>query len=138
MLAVLDNFLWTLRREGFAVSTAQAVDAARVAELVGFSDRSVLRDALACVVADSRERRSRYRAVFDDFFSLHGARSAPGLRERLLAQSFSRVELQALRVLLQEFLAPQRGGRLQALLSGGADLDHLLAGRAIRELLGRL
>ena len=32
----------------------------------------------------------------------------------------------------------KRGGRLRALLTGGAELDHLLAGQAIQEIFGRL
>src|SRR6185295_11317062 len=101
MLAVLDNFLWTLRREGFAISTSQAIDAARAAEEVGFTDRAAFRDAIACVVADSKERRRQYRALFDEFFSLRAARSS-SLVDRLLAQGFSRPELAALRELLSE------------------------------------
>jgi len=137
LLAVLDNFLWTLRREGFAISTSQAIDAVRVAREVGFDDRAVLRDALACVVADSRERRRQFRALFDEFFSLRAARSSQ-LVDRLLAQGFSRAELAALRELLREFVSPEKGGRLRALLTGGSELDHLLSGQAIQEIFGRL
>ena len=46
MLRVVDELLWTLRREGFSISTAQAIDAARVATLLGFADRDALRDGL--------------------------------------------------------------------------------------------
>jgi uncharacterized protein with von Willebrand factor type A (vWA) domain len=137
MLAVLDNFLWTLRREGFAVSTAQAVDAVRAANEVGFADRTLLRDAIGCVVADSAERRVQYNTLFDEFFSLRAARSSE-LQDRLLAQGFSRVELAALRDVLSEFVSPQKGGRLRALLTGNADLDQLLSGPSIRDLFERL
>jgi uncharacterized protein len=137
MLAVLDNFLWTLRREGFAVSISQAVDAARAAEEVGFSDRAALREAIACVVADSKERRRQYHALFDEFFSVRAARSSE-LIDRLVAQGFSRAELAALREQLREFVSPQKGRRFRALLTGNTDLDHLLAGQPIQDLFGRL
>jgi uncharacterized protein with von Willebrand factor type A (vWA) domain len=137
MLGVLDNFLWTLRREGFEVSTSQAMDAMRAAEAVGFGDRTLLRDAIGCVVADSKDRRGQYQALFDEFFSLRAARSSR-LGDRLLAQGFSRTELAALRELLDEFVSPQRGGRLRALLTGSADLDQLLAAPAIQGLFKRL
>ncbi len=137
MLAVLDNFLWTLRREGFAISTSQAIDVARVAEEVGFADRAALRDGIACVVADSKERRRQYLSLFDELFSLRAARSSE-LVDRLLAQGFSRPELASLRELLRELVSPQKSGRLRALLTGSADLDHVLAGPSIQDLFGRL
>jgi uncharacterized protein with von Willebrand factor type A (vWA) domain len=133
MLAIVDNFLWSLRREGFAVSTAQAIDAARAAAEIGFDDRLALRDAIACVVADSKEHRRRFDALFAEFFSLRSARTAE-LDDRLLAQGFSRDEVNALGNLLREFMSPEKGGRLQALLSGSAELDALLAGSSIRDL----
>jgi len=75
--------------------------------------------------------------VFDDFFSLQSVRPIE-LTRRLLGQGFSRTELGALRELLREFLAPQGGGRLRALLTGGSALDHLLASERVQELLGRM
>jgi len=137
MLGVLDDFLWALRREGFAISTPQAIDAVRAAHEVGFGEKANLREAIACVVTESVERRKRYDQVFDDFFSLETTRPLE-LTRRLLGQGFTRTELGALRELLREFLAPQGGGRLRALLSGGSALDHLLASERVQELLGRM
>ncbi len=137
MLDVVDNFLWTLRRAGFAISTPQAIDAARAAREVGFTDRATLRDAIACVVVDSPVRQERYRAVFDEFFSPEATRPIP-LSHRLLAQGFSRAELGTLRDLLREFISPQGGGRLRALLTGGAEFDHLLASDAVQRLLDQM
>jgi uncharacterized protein with von Willebrand factor type A (vWA) domain len=137
MLGVLDDFLWALRREGFAISTPQAIDAARAAREVGFDDRSQLREAVACVVVDATERRARFDQVFEEFFSLRTTRPAE-LGKRLLAQGFTRPELSALRELLREFMAPQGGGRLRTLLNGGSELDHLLASERVQELLGRM
>ena len=53
MLRLLDDFLWVLRREGFVVSTARAIDAARACELIGFEDRAAFRDALAAVLVEA-------------------------------------------------------------------------------------
>src|SRR4051812_15654601 len=126
MLSVVDDFLWTLRREGFAISTPQAIDAARAAAEVGFHDKSALRDAIGCVVVDSAERRERYHRLFEEYF-VQRTSSQSELGHRLLSQGFNRTELAALRELLREFLAPQGSRRLRALLSGGSALDHLLA-----------
>jgi uncharacterized protein with von Willebrand factor type A (vWA) domain len=137
MLEVLDNFLWVLRREGFTLSTVQAMDAARAAREVGLADRLLLREAIACVVVDKADLRARYDELFDEFFSL-GARPQLDLPTRLLAQGFSRAELAALRSLLGDFLSPEGRARLRALLTGGTDLDHLLASEAVRKRLSLL
>jgi hypothetical protein len=137
MLQALDSFLWVLRREGFTLSTAQAIEAARAAREVGFADRTVLRDAIACVVVDTQAERPRYDELFDEFFALH-ARPERDLPTRLLAQGFSRAELAALRELLGDFLSPEGRARLRALLSGGADLDHLLSSESVKKQLLRI
>jgi uncharacterized protein with von Willebrand factor type A (vWA) domain len=137
MLQLLDQFLWVLRREGFTLSTAQAIDAARAAREVGVADRMLLCDAIACVVVDDPKQRARYDELFDEFFSLH-ARRQQDLPTRLLAQGFSRAELAALRELLGDYLSPEGRARLRALLSGGTDLDHLLASEDVKKQLARL
>jgi uncharacterized protein with von Willebrand factor type A (vWA) domain len=137
MLDVLDNFLWTLRREGFALATPQAIDVARAVREVGFHDRAVVREAIACVVVDSAERRKQFDGLFDEFFGLRLERPSE-LTDRLLAQGLARSELAALRDLLREFLSPQGGGRLRALLTGGPALDHLLASESMQEIFGRM
>jgi uncharacterized protein with von Willebrand factor type A (vWA) domain len=136
VLAVLDNLMWSLRREGFAISTAQAIDAVRAAREVGFDDRANLRLALGTVLVDSIERKGRFDELFDDFFSLRAPPPAE-LAKRLFAQGFDRTDLGALRELLREFLAPQ-SSRLRALLTGGAALDHLLSNERVQELLGQM
>jgi uncharacterized protein with von Willebrand factor type A (vWA) domain len=137
MLSVVDDFLWTLRREGFAISTPQAIDAARAAIEVGFYSKTALREAIACVVVDSVEQRERYDELFEEYF-VSQVSSHAELGHRLLSQGFNRPELAALRGLLREFLAPHGGGRLRALLTGGSALDHLLAGEQVQALLGRM
>ena len=83
MLRLLDDFLWVLRREGFVVSTARAIDAARACELIGFEDRAAFRDALAAVLVERAADRARFQAVFDRFFTASSsaerasARAAP-------------------------------------------------------------
>src|SRR6185503_11810279 len=137
MIDVLDNFLWVLRREGFTLSTTQAIDVARAAGEVGLADRMLLREAIACVVVDNAGQRAKYDELFDEFFSLH-ARPQPDLPTRLLAQGFSRAELAVLRELLADFLSPEGRARLRALLSGGTELDHLLASEAVQKHLARM
>src|SRR5262245_1755013 len=132
---MLDDLLWALRREGFAISTAQAIDAARAVREVGF-DRGSVREAIACVVVDSIERRGPYDRIFDDFFSPRAARPAD-LRARLVGRGFTEAELDSLRKLLGELFAPEET-QLGALFAGGSRLDHLLASQEVQALLGRM
>jgi hypothetical protein len=138
MLRILDELLWALRRDGFAISTAQAIDAIRVAELVGFADRATLREALAAVVVERRTDRDRFREAFDAFFAPERAH-AGDLWSRLRARGFGEDELAALRELLQA--AAERSGAsgdapaIAGLLGAESELDHLLMAAGIARTL---
>src|SRR4051812_33387427 len=100
MLRLLDELLWVLRRDGFVISTAQAIDVANVAALVGLGDRAALCDAIGAVIVERRVDLPRYREAFDRFFALGSAH--PGdLWGRLRARGFTERELDALRELLE-------------------------------------
>jgi hypothetical protein len=139
VLRVLDELLWALRREGFSISTAQAIDALRAAEIVGFADRAVLRDALGAVVVERRADRDRFRAAFDAFFAADRAH-AGDLWSRLRARGFDETALGALRELLQG--AAERSGAtgdavaLRGLLGSESELDQLLRAAGIARVLG--
>ena len=146
LVRVLDELLWVLRREGFALSTAQAIDAVRAVSAVGLADRWAVREALAAVVVQRSAERPRYDAVFDGFFASDagddpGARPprpnhahgndprARSLWDRLSARGFDEGELAALRVLLDSFAHGEEEGpeALGVLLGRGAELDRWLA-----------
>ena len=65
----LERFLKALRGMEVPVSVAESIDAHRAAALVGWSDRILLRDALAAAVAKSADEKARYFECFDAFFS---------------------------------------------------------------------
>jgi uncharacterized protein len=122
---VIDELLWSLRREGFAIATSQAIDVLRAVEAVGFADRGALREAVACVVVDRRRDRRRFDGAFDRFFAPE--RVARGsLWERLAARGFGEDELGELRTLLEQLAQVNGDGRLGTLLERGAELDRLL------------
>src|SRR5580693_2761418 len=129
MLRIVDELLWSLRREGLTVSTAQAIDAVRAAALVGFADREALRGALEAVLVDRRGDRERFRAAFDAFFAPERAH-AGDLWSRLRARGFVEAELSALRDLLSA--TAERSGAtgdavaVAGLLGEESELDHLL------------
>lgn len=138
MIRVLDELLWVLRREGFAVSTAQALDVARVVELVGFAERATLRDAIAAVIVERRAELAGYRRAFDDFFAI-GAAHPGDLWGRLRERGFSAAELDALRQLLDA--AAERSGAsgdavgMIGLLGSESELDRLLLAAGIARTL---
>ena len=65
----LERFLKALRGMDVPVSVAESIDAHRAAALVGWSDRTLLRDALAVAVAKSEDEKARYFECFDAFFA---------------------------------------------------------------------
>lgn len=78
MQASLERFLKALRGMDVPVSVAESIDAHRAAALVGWSDRALLRDALAVAVAKSEEEKAAYFACFDAFFASAAGESAAG------------------------------------------------------------
>jgi uncharacterized protein with von Willebrand factor type A (vWA) domain len=130
LVRVLDELLWSLRRAGFVVSTAQAVDATRAVEAVGLEHRDRFRDAVAAVVVQRARDRTRFDQAFDAFFDPGGAGRRGGtLWERLARKGFDAAELEALRELLSQLGSSgvDGAGPLATLLDRGADLDRLLA-----------
>ncbi len=138
MLLSIDEFLWALRRDGFAVSTAQAIDVARACALVGFGDRARLRDTIGAVVVERAADLRRYHASFDRFFSPEGAHVGD-LWARLRERGFSDGELSALRDLLSA--AAERSGAFgdaigfQALAGTAGELDQALRSAGIARVL---
>ena len=129
-LSVLDELLWALRRDGFVVSTAQAIDVAAAVQLVGLEDEAKVRDAIAAVVVQRASERRRFDASVEAFFRADGA--APRGRtlwERLADEGFGEEEIEAARALLEQVAAqgPDGASSVEGLLARGAELDRLLA-----------
>ncbi len=137
MTRVLDELFWRVRREGVAISTAQAIDAARAAMLVGIDDRNIFRETLACVLAQSRVDRQRFDRAFDAFFD---AKAPPSdLWERLEALGFSDLERTTLRDLLDAISSVTGDGNsLAPLLERGAALDRLMQTAAVLRTFGAM
>lgn len=130
LVRVLDELLWSLRRAGFTVSTAQAIDVARAVAAVGLDHPDRVRDAIAAVVVHRASDRARFDLELDAFFAPDAvARHAITLWDRLADRGFAPGELDALRELLAQLRAWGADGveALTTLTQGGADLDRLLA-----------
>ncbi|HWL87730.1 MAG TPA: hypothetical protein VNO21_18120, partial [Polyangiaceae bacterium] len=136
---VLDELLWSLRRGGFVISTAQAIDCARAVRAVGLSSRETVRDALAALVVTRAHDRARFDRTFDTFFfGEHGPRG--DIWQRLAAAGFAEDELAELRTALEALAASSPTGEhpLLGLLDGGAELDRLLQLTHVRRSLDAL
>jgi uncharacterized protein with von Willebrand factor type A (vWA) domain len=128
LLRVFDELLWRLRREGFEISTAQAIDAVRAAEAVGLERRADVREAVAAVVVHRARERKRFDAAFDGFFGGRAAGPHAPLWDRLRERGFDDAELEALRALLEQLAGGDADAiaSLGTLLDRGADLDRML------------
>ncbi|MBK6692554.1 MAG: VWA domain-containing protein [Myxococcales bacterium] len=123
MTRVVDELLWSLRRAGLAISTAQAIDAVRATALVGLTERQTLKDALFATLVTKRSDAALFERGFAEFFSGAPRRS---LWERLDALGFSEAERLTLRELLDAHAGETDGALLMTLLGRGSDLSQLL------------
>jgi uncharacterized protein with von Willebrand factor type A (vWA) domain len=56
------------------ISTSETLDAFRAAQLVGYSDRTLLKDSLALTLPKTIDEKAAFDACFDQFFSFREAR----------------------------------------------------------------
>jgi uncharacterized protein with von Willebrand factor type A (vWA) domain len=71
----LANFIRALRMADVRVSTAETLDAFRTAEVVGWRDRTLLKDALALVLPKTHDEKEAYDACFEQFFRVEDFRT---------------------------------------------------------------
>jgi uncharacterized protein len=64
----LRRFLQVARGAGLRVSAAEGIDAARALDIVGFADRTVLKDTLGLLMAKTLEEKDAYDEVFELYF----------------------------------------------------------------------
>jgi hypothetical protein len=135
---LFDELLWTLRRGGFEIPTAEALDALRAVGAVGLEDRWALAESLASIVVERADARARFDRLFEDFF---GRGSPPlSLFDRLLGLGFSADEVATLRDRLEWLSAISRADaeHLYGLLERGAALDRLLGLARISRTIGSI
>ena len=64
----LRRFLQVARGAGLRVSAAEGIDAARAIDLIGYSDRAMLKDTLGLVLAKTLDEKALYDETFDLYF----------------------------------------------------------------------
>lgn len=73
MASSLSGFVRALRLAGVPVTTAETIDAAQTLRLMGWSDRTCLKDALGVVLAKSAQAKAIHDRVFEMYFSLQAS-----------------------------------------------------------------
>ncbi len=68
MQRTLESFLRALRAVDVRVSPAEAIDAHQAVQLVGYADRTLLKDALCATLAKTAEEVGRFETCFETFF----------------------------------------------------------------------
>ncbi len=74
----LANFIGALRNADIRISTAETLDAFSTVELVGYSDRAMLKRSLSLTLPKTIDEKETFDTCFDRFFSfdnIQGARS---------------------------------------------------------------
>ncbi|MFN4184337.1 MAG: vWA domain-containing protein [Hyphomonas sp.] len=71
----ISNFIRALRSADVKVSTGEALDAARTVAMIGYGDRALLKDSLACVLAKSEAEKDMHDKLFELYFSASNKRS---------------------------------------------------------------
>ena len=69
MQETLEDFFRALRAVDIPVSPAEAIDAHRAVDSVGYSDRMLLKDTLCIALAKSSDESRRFDDCFDMFFA---------------------------------------------------------------------
>jgi uncharacterized protein len=64
----LRRFFQVARGAGLRVSAAEGIDAARAVDLVGFSDRAILKDTLGLILAKTPDEKALYDEAFELYF----------------------------------------------------------------------
>lgn len=64
----LRKFLQVARGAGLRVSAAEGIDAARAVDIIGYTDRTRLKDTLGLVLAKSPDEKALYDEAFENYF----------------------------------------------------------------------
>lgn len=72
----ISNFIRALRSADVKVSTGEALDAARTVAMIGYDDRTLLKDSLSCVLAKSEAEKDIHDKLFELYFTRSIKRSS--------------------------------------------------------------
>src|SRR5947208_2570007 len=96
---IINSFLALLRQQGVRVSPAESIDALQALNVMGLSQRAVVRDTLRATLVKNTEDIPIFDRLFDLYFGLHPVVAKPSGSFRIAehdhdhGDSLSRVEL---------------------------------------------
>ena len=140
MQRTLENFLRALRAVDVRVSPAEAIDAHRAVQVVGYGDRELFRDSLCATLAKTPEEVERFEVCFDTFFrrdefhlpppdETDAGAAAPDAGDSELAQMLLQGDVAGLEQAME--LAGERAGAAEIRLSSQR---NLVARRMLNEM----
>ncbi|ABL05821.1 VWA domain-containing protein [Mycobacterium ulcerans] len=120
----LVGFVEALRGSGISVGPSETVDAGRVMAALGFEDREVLREGIACAVLRRPDHRDTYDAMFDLWFpAALGARAVITEEQAGQSEGLPPDDVEAMRQMLLDLLTDN---------PDLADMDQRLVGMIAR------
>ncbi len=138
------NFLAALRGAEVRVSVAETLDALEAAELVGWQDRALLKDALAMALAKTEGEKEVFEDCFDRFFQAtsfrerrEGGEVEEAARERpesRLLQMLQDEDRAGLSVAMQEAAAQVNVENIRFFTQRGLYVQRILAAMGIDEV----
>jgi uncharacterized protein with von Willebrand factor type A (vWA) domain len=78
---LLTNFIRALRNADVRISTSETLDAFKAAQLVGYADRTLLKNSLALALPKTIDEKAAFDACFDQFFSFRDSRPLEALQD---------------------------------------------------------
>ena len=91
MDTILTSFIRALRNADVRISTAETLDAMRAAQLVGYANRTLLKQSLALVLPKTIDEKVAFDACFDQFFARHEGRPLEAFDSEGEARAAARV-----------------------------------------------
>ncbi|MDC8995709.1 VWA domain-containing protein [Mycobacterium marinum] len=120
----LVGFVEALRGSGISVGPSETVDAGRVMAALGFEDREVMREGIACAVLRRPDHRDTYDAMFDLWFpAALGARAVITEEQAGQSEGLPPDDVEAMRQMLLDLLTDN---------PDLADMDQRLVGMIAR------
>ena len=74
MEQTLLGFINTLRQHDVRISTSETLDALHTADVIGYSNRELLRNGLAAALTKTRDEKATFHHCFDLYFLAKGER----------------------------------------------------------------
>lgn len=146
MQQILEQFFHALRSADVNVTPAEAIDAHRTLETVGYGDRRLMRDALCVALAKTEGETERFERCFDAFFSRDEFDVPPSLDDAdddLLAnQPLAQLVLHGtendLAHAMEQAAAEAGVTNIRYMTQRGLMVRRILDGMGLREMQGRM